>query len=67
MLLVQNASSSTVYWGVTSSTSPEVATLVLLKKTELTHIRTNVIALNASSSTNFEIVPLVLIFHGGFG
>ena len=59
--LVQNASSSTVYWGVTSSTSPEIATLVLPKMKAFTHIRTNFIALNVSSSTRFEIVPLVLI------
>jgi hypothetical protein len=58
---VQNASSSTVYWGVTSSTSTEIATLVLPKMKAFTHIRTNFIALNVSSSIRFEIVPLVLI------
>ena len=61
MLLVQNASSSTVYWGVTSSTSPEIATLVLPKMIVFTDIRTNVIAQNACSSTNPKYVTLVLI------
>ncbi len=61
MLLVRNTFSSTVYWGVTSSSSPEIATLVLPKIIAFTHIRTNVIAINSSSSTRFEIVPLVLI------
>jgi hypothetical protein len=61
MLLVRNASSSTVYWGVTSSTSPEIATLVLPKMIVFTDIRTNVVAQNASSSTNPKYATLVLI------
>jgi hypothetical protein len=40
----------------------KIATLVLPKMIAFTHIRTNVIALNTSSSTRFEIVPLVLPF-----
>ncbi len=53
--LVRNAfspktSSSTHYWVVTSSTNPEKSTLVLLKMHLISGFRTNVIALNVSSS-----------------
>ncbi len=61
MLLVQNASSSTVYWGVTSSTNPNFATPALPKMLVFTDIRTNVIAKNSSSSTYPKCLTLVLI------
>ncbi len=63
MLLVRNASSSTVYRGVTSSTSPEIATLVLPKMIVFTDIRTNVIAQNASSSNIPKYVTWVTLYY----